>query len=95
MHHVACPHDAPQFTLSHVAVEACRLLVCVDEAVLIAGNDDDGVLQAAVASLHANCVGDHQSCFRRAGPYLRGPHRHLFWEAIELVWHRRRPENLS
>jgi hypothetical protein len=31
MHHVACPRDAPQFTLSHVAVEACQLLVYVDQ----------------------------------------------------------------
>ena len=41
MHHVACIHDAPEPATIHLPMEARGLSICVDQAVLLARNNDD------------------------------------------------------
>ena len=71
--------------LRDLAMKLGRLVIDVDEPVILAGDDDDRHFQLAVAFLSGDGTGDHQGGFRRAGTDLRRPHGHLGRKRLELL----------
>ena len=63
MHHVTCARDAVKRALDNVAMKAGRLLIYVDQTVLLAGDDSNGHLQVRVFVPEVESVGNHERGF--------------------------------
>src|SRR4051812_11670761 len=60
MDHVPRAVNASKRALADVLMQSHRLRIDVDQAVLIAGNDDNGHLQISVRPPEAECIGNHE-----------------------------------
>jgi hypothetical protein len=85
MHHVADPGDPPQRALGNVPVKPGRLSFCVDQLVILAGNDSHGHRQGRVIVVQRKGSGHHESRLGSAGAELRGTKSHLFRKSGELL----------
>ena len=70
MHHMTGAWHSMQNALRDVPVKKRRLLIDVDQTILLAGNDDDWHPQVGVTLTQSKRIGDHQSSFRGAGANL-------------------------
>ena len=76
--------DAAHLAVLDLVMQPARLLVDVDEAIVLAGEDGDRHSQLAVGFRRQHCSWHHQRCFGGAGTKLRWAHSQGFGEAVEF-----------
>jgi len=94
MYHMSRVWNAPQGTVSYITMQPGGLLR-FNHSVFRACNDDYGHLEMPVGLSEAEGRGDHESCFGRRSPDLRGTHSHLFRKPRKFLWDRARAEDLA
>ena len=82
--HMARIRHAAHLAVLDFVMQPARLLVDVDEAIVLAGEDGDRHGQFAVGFRRQHCGRDHQRGLGGAGPKLRWTHGQGFGETIEF-----------